>query len=599
MRIIDTSNPPSDLSQFETNALYNGMDVLITRAVFDAIHPLLDDTTRKTYEFSLALQGPVMEMMFTGCPVDLQCRQDLIQEHQHKLEKLSDILNQLADAVGYRDYFLSKAIEEAETGFRDSGMQNPTPLLAANDRASRSALKKTNPVLFRELDAKLKFYSRPFNGASNRQKTELLYDLRKYKGYRGPFGITPITVKDKITGELRITADRDALEKIQKVGEEKWGSPEFYARPIIACILAIMDCKKIIGQLNCRLDDDGYFRTSYGIAGTETGRFNSNSNPFGVGNNAQNWAPDLRRIFVSEPGWKIGAPDSEQAESRAVGAICFRLFGDSDYLDACESGDLHTLVCQLIWPKLNWPSEFNLDAVKKYGKLPPDLLKAAKKVAAEIFYRNFTYRDLSKRGGHGTNYYGTPFTMAKNLHIEKKIMEAFQDAYFEAFHAIKRWHRWVAEQLQTTRIITTFLGRRRQFFGRPYDDATLREAIAFEPQSVATGDYTNMSLLSIWKQHFPIKLFLQKHDEIGFRYREEDEEWIIPKICSLMEHNTILTSPSGEKRVFSIPADPQVGWNLGHFDPDTNPGGLKKWSGKDERARPDLPVSSLLAIRVS
>lgn len=254
--------------------------------------------------------------------------------------------------------------------------------------------------------------------------------------------------------------------------------------------------------------------------------------------------------------------DLEQAESRAVGLITFRLFDDPTYLDACESGDLHTRVCSMCWRKLPWTGN----------------LKTDKEIAEQKAYREMSYRDLAKRLGHGSNYYGKPPHMSKTIHVEQSVVERFQREYFTAFPAIPRWHRWVAEQLQLHRELTTFMGRRRYFFGRPDDDATLREAIAYEPQS-AVADYMNLGLLRTWKRNYPIHLFAQVHDAIAGTYDEQDENWIIPAICKELEIEINV-----KDRRFLIPTEPLVGWNLGKSD-ENNPDGLKFWSGSDARVR--------------
>jgi DNA polymerase I-like protein with 3'-5' exonuclease and polymerase domains len=119
-------------------------------------------------------------------------------------------------------------------------------------------------------------------------------------------------------------------------------------------ILALRDIAKKIGVLKTSIDPDGRMRTSYNIAGTTTGRFSSSLSDFGTGGNLQNLEERLRRPFVADPGMKFAYIDLEQAESRLVGAIEWNLFGDGRYLDACESGDLHTSVCRLAWTELPW-----------------------------------------------------------------------------------------------------------------------------------------------------------------------------------------------------------------------------------------------------
>ena len=210
---------------------------------------------------------------------------------------------------------------------------------------------------------------------------------------------------------------------------------------------------------------------------------------------------------------------------------------------------------------------------------------------------------LTRRNGKicltgNSNYYGKPPQMAKHTHVEKEIIVHFQREYFSAFPFIPQWHRKTAERVQIDRYITTLLGRRRYFFGRPDDDATLREAIAFEPQSVATGDYMNLGFLSVWQENWPVWLFSQVHDALAGAYDEQDEHWIIPAICKKLETEITLYSPDGTPRPFSIPTEPMVGWNLSYRNKD-NPDGLIKWKGTDDRQRQFGPARSISDIKIS
>jgi len=62
----------------------------------------------------------------------------------------------------------------------------------------------------------------------------------------------------------------------------------------------------------------------------------------------------------------------------------------------------------------------------------------------------------------------------------------------------------------------------------------------------------------------PVELFLQKHDEIGVRYREADEQRVTAGMIELMEEHFVLTAPDGAQRDWYVPAEMLVGWNLGH-----------------------------------
>ena len=368
-------------------------------------------------------------------------------------------------------------------------------------------------------------------------------------------------------GERKVTTNREALEKLEDY---------LYARPQILSILAARDATKLLSVLETEIDQDGRMRTSYNIAGTNTGRWSSSSNSTGGGTNLQNITPKLRRMFIADKGYKLCYLDLEQAESRVVGLLVWWLLGDATYLDACESGDLHTYVARLVWPKLPWTGEIKKD----------------REIAEQIFYRHFTYRDMAKRGGHGTNYYGTPPTMAKHLKVTTPVMQEFQDAYFTPFSGIRRWHVLTARTLGLHQEITTPLGRRRIFFGRPDDDATLRKAIAYAPQSTV-GDLLNYALWRLWKYEPRIELLAQIHDAVVFQY-PDDPRYEADILSSCIELTRIPLTLRG--RTLTIPSEAKIGWNWGENQldrplekrlwPDGNPNGLVKWkSGQNDSRR--------------
>ena len=401
-------------------------------------------------------------------------------------------------------------------------------------------------------------WSKPLNPRSPKQLLEFFY---------GELRLPEVWTSKK--GVRKLSTDREAMEKL---------SDYYLARPFINTILAARDTRKQLGVLRTGIDPDGRMRCTYNVCGTETGRWASSQNVFGRGTNLQNITGKLRRMFVADEGMILLYVDGEQAESRAVGVIEGILFDDWTYLDACEAGDLHTIVTQMTWENLPWTGN----------------LKADREIAEQLFYRHFTYRDMAKRGGHGTNYYGKPWTMAKHLKVPRGLIEEFQTKYFSAFPAHARWHAWVAQQLITKQSITTFMGRERTFYGRPNDEATLRKAIAYEPQS-AVGDIVNQGMFQVWKKFPQVQMLGQIHDAFLCQIPQDRLDLIDP-ICQAFQ--VPITLPNG--RTFVIPSEAKLGWNWADEDgkrktfSDGNPDGLRKWKGRDERTRTENPEADLL-----
>ena len=410
-------------------------------------------------------------------------------------------------------------------------------------------------------------WDKPLNPRSPKQIQEFFYQKMR---------LPEVWISQK--GQRKLSTNREALEKLEVY---------LYARPCVATILAIRDLAKQLEVFETEIDSDGRFRTSYNIAGTETGRPSSSSNAFGTGGNLQNISPRLRYVFVADPGWKLCQIDLEQVEMRDEGFFIGCLFGDWKLLDACETGDAHTVNCRLVWPELPWTGE----------------LKQDREIAEQPFYRQFSYRDMGKRGGHLTDYMGTAWTMARALKIPQHVAEDFQARFClgdpargiePAYPGIPKFWRWVAQELQTKHRLVTPFGRERQFFGRPSDDTTLREAIAFMPQST-TADRTNLVLWKIWKKLPELRLLGQTYDSVCFEFPEGREDLVE---AAMEEFEVELTAPSGRRYV--VPAEAKTGWNWGYQVtqreqakarasgkeiPMLNLDGLAKWPERERRER--------------
>lgn len=795
MKSIQTATlKPGLLSVHDSLQVYNGLDACLTVEILSEVggsnFQNIKPAAWRVYNFERAMQAPALEMMLRGWRVDLFKRDMAVARLRKEREKLQAILDEFVLELW------------------DGGT---TPL---------DPRKKT-PGL---------------NPASPKQMKEFFYEVLKLPEQF-----------NYAKGQRKLSTNRDSLEKLQSY---------FHARIFINLIFAIRTRNKLISVLTSEVDPDMRMRTSYNVTGTETGRWSSSRNVFDGGANLQNITEGLRDIFISDPGKKLAYIDKSQAESRFLGFVIWDLFGDAAYLDACESGDLHTYVAKLIWRDLPWTGDQTLD----------------KDIAEQKFYLHFSYRDMAKKGGHGclteghevltrqgwkkisevtdqeeiavwshnaitfetpshwerkswtgtlhtwegtslsiqmtsdhrviyykdqrylpaerpaeagpsgyiplgsnyiggsidmpgrliaafqsdghqksagvmefhfhkerkkerliqlcklynyryketldkilvygelpkkagaymldwtaesladfldeykqwdghitatsvtlfstdktqlewlqtlgrllgiggniqkpqisgfgsttyrlmqnnrkfataksiqtstknveavivhcptvssgaflirrngkisvtgnTNYYGTPRTMAMHLKVLVALIEHFQNAYFEAFPGIREYHRWVAQQIQINQYLETPLGMGRHFFGRPGDDTTLREGIAFIPQS-GVGQLLNLALWRNWKYMRHVDRLGQIHDAIVIQYWEKDEEEVLTKAVTLMP-----TPLYSRGREFTIPSDVMIGWNWKKFHGDKNPDGLIKWAGNDKRTRQFDPASN-------
>lgn len=510
----------TQLSDNDAAWIYNGLDCCVTAEIYQELDSQLKDETegvQGTYQMALDKLAPIMEMTLRGTRINEESRRKTVAELEKDLEHVDGNLQ-----------YLMRELFDCELNWR-----SPTQL-------------------------KNLFY--------------------------GMLGLKEIRKRNQ-KGAYVATTNREALESFRQY---------HHAKIFTNHILVLRDLHKQISFLKTELDRDQRIRCNYNVAGTNTGRLSSSMNDFGTGTNLQNVNRKLRFPFEADDDMYMLNIDLEQADGRNVGAVCHNLFYDSTaeeiaklldvpewdgpvgpefasaYLDACESGDLHTTVCKMVWPGLDWP-----DDPKEWKKYCDGV----------IAHGQDSYRQLSKKGGHGTNYYGTPFTMAKHLHVAKHVVEAFQNDYFAAFPAIRAWHAHVIKQIRETGTITTLFGRRRMFFGRGNDASTHRAAIAFEPQS-CTGEQIDRGLHQVWKKFPQVQLLNQVHDSILFQLPFKDIETLVPQIMETMQVERILKGG----RKFIVPLDAAGGWNWGYYDydnPEANPYGLRKWTGSEDRYRPN------------
>lgn len=409
---------------------------------------------------------------------------------------------------------------------------------------TRSELERLTHVLKTIVEA---ITDQPYNPKlpnSPKQLRELFYDTMH---------IMPIT--SWIKGEEKLPMDRDVLEQL-------WN--HFLIRLPVQTILDIRDRSKTLSVLETEVDNDWRMRTSYNIGGTKTGRFSSSTSPEGSGTNLQNITEDLRHIFISDPGYKLGCVDLEQSDSRFVGFMCGILFNDWTYLDACESGDLHTSVARMIWEDLPWTGD----------------LKKDRKIADRHFHRVNSYRQASKKIGHAANFLGGDLEISRQTSVPRKFVREFIERYFDRFPCIPRLHHWTARELQTKKRLTNVFGYSRDFFGRPEANDTLKKALAFLAAS-ATGNCLNLGMWRTWKHMPEVRLTGQLHDAFYFQYREDaDEAEVINKVKAFTTIEFIRNN-----RKFFVPVDAKVGWNWGPRYKedaegntiDANPRGLDKF----------------------
>src|SRR5215207_8433791 len=104
MRLIrtETLTPSTKLDPNEANFIYNGLDTMLTYEVFEEIVSQLTPTTCAIYNFSLALQAPILEMNMRGVLIDTARRNEVVVSYRRDSEMLAENLNRLLrEGIGW------------------------------------------------------------------------------------------------------------------------------------------------------------------------------------------------------------------------------------------------------------------------------------------------------------------------------------------------------------------------------------------------------------------------------------------------------------------------------------------------------------------
>lgn len=359
------------------------------------------------------------------------------------------------------------------------------PVLQAMQRGVR-----IDPLLRKEFDGILtteiaerelafaQILGHPLNPRSSPQMKALFYeDLQCKPNYkRGGKGPATLTLDDK------------ALEKILN------------ERPILAPLIHAIQEYRSLGVflstfVRAPLDFDGRMRTSYNVGGTETYRFSSSENAFGSGTNLQNIPkggedagglrlPNIRRLFIPDHGYTIFDTDLSKADLRIV-------VWESD------EKEMKAMLREGRDPYVETAREFYHD---------PSIRKTFDDGSEHPKYRIF------KSFCHGTHYLGTPTGLSQRLGLTVHEAERTQRWYFAKYPSIKLWQNEFKRRVSSRRYVQNIFGYRRYYFGRA-DDAMLREAIAWLPQSTVAL-YINHIWLWIFERHPSIQILMQAHDSL-------------------------------------------------------------------------------------
>ncbi len=334
-----------------------------------------------------------------------------------------------------------------------------------------------------ELVAKLQgIDSVSFNPNSPKQVQKLLYDTMKF----------PVVYNE----DGRPTSNEDAILRLSR---------RYPDEEVLSLILSYRkDTKLLSSFLETPVDDNCIMHTSYNPSGTRTYRISSSQDLWGEGMNLQNipvgkrpGVANIRHIFVARDGYSFIKGDLVQAETMVVARILCR-YDDYTLWNKYTTGnfDVHRWAASTIYGI----QECQVDDTK---------------------------RSVGKVANHSSNYCAGPRVIQSTAlkwgidNIDFELAKRIIDTRRRTLPGLQKWWNGVQRKLQRDRTLWTCMGRRRIFFGRVDDNTTIRDAVAFEPQSTV-GDVCNTIFIRLDETlptgSYPV---LQVHDEVVCEVKDD------------------------------------------------------------------------------
>lgn len=258
-------------------------------------------------------------------------------------------------------------------------------------------------------------------------------------------------------------------------------------------LMRIKELTKLLSSyINARLHKSTFYSV-YGVASTVYGRRGCSKHPFGFGGNAQTFPShtldplthEYRRCLVARLGSIFFSVDQKSAEEFPQAALAGNTQAIKELLSTqWPENDRHTRLASFV-----------------FG-IPVD--RYTKKEWKDLGCQAGMMRYVGGKKARHANAYG----MRKNRFSEVLAKEGFSFSPQACDNILTKvnqydpsvehvYHKYVRDEIEQHRMLTTPLGRERQFFGfRPNSDNwdVWNEAYAYIPGSVV-GDNTGMGVL--------------------------------------------------------------------------------------------------------
>jgi DNA polymerase-1 len=264
----------------------------------------------------------------------------------------------------------------------------------------------------------------------------------------------------------------------------------------------------------------GRIHTSFNQTGAITGRIASN-NP-----NLQNIpirsevGQQIRRGFVSRPGWIFLAADYSQVELRVLAHIS----QDKALLDAFrQDQDIHSTTAAAVY------------------SIPVE----------EVTYNQ---RRFAKAVNFGLIYGMGAFRLARDSELTLSEAENYIKEYFARFPGIQRYLDETKDKAKTDGFVETLFGRRRYFpiFKVQASGSNVQARLRAEREAVnhpiqgTAADIIKIAMLRLHDElmaNYKARMILQVHDELLLEVPEAELAQVKPLMLDIMSHAFKLDVP--------------------------------------------------------
>jgi DNA polymerase-1 len=148
------------------------------------------------------------------------------------------------------------------------------------------------------------------------------------------------------------------------------------------------------------------------------------------------------------------------------------------------------------------------------------------------------YRSLGKRANFAKNYGAGWAKLMGALKVSEDVAKALDSGYSKAFPKVRDYQRWVDKQLHLYGYVENLYGRRYYVSS----SSNFYKGYNYLIQG-SCADLMKIKEIEIAKflkdNNLNSKMILVVHDEVQISI-PKDEEWIVPKIKTILDNNTII-----------------------------------------------------------